>query len=179
MEFNNRNSHWIDAHTKQYEKSFKKIDLFDRKSEYWRFAPPSIWHDKYFNNELSQDKKKLSLSVNNNGITESFIRFKDGILDFDSLTKFKQSEKNIEVSSYNDAVRDENHWSRLKFGLAQLNAEKPYERPLAVFNGFNVVDGVFIKFKKGTKKKIHIFYEGNEHKHESLKPKHINIKDLL
>ena len=47
MEFNNKNSHWIDAYTKQYEKSFKKIDLLDRKSEYWRFESPTTWHDKY------------------------------------------------------------------------------------------------------------------------------------
>ncbi|MFL2801769.1 MAG: SufB/SufD family protein [Paracoccaceae bacterium] len=158
------NSHWIDAHTKQYEKSFKKIDMLDRKSEYWRFASPLIWHDKNFNKKLSHDKKKLSSSFNINEIAESSIRFKDGILDFDSLIKFNQSEKNVEVSSYNDAVIDESHWSRLKFGKAQLNAEKPYERPLALFNGFNAADGVFIKFKKGTKKKFHIIYEGNEHK---------------
>ena len=49
---------------------------------------------------------------------------------------------------YNDAVTDGTHWSRLKFGKAQFNAEKPYKRPLALFNGFNTADGVFIKFKK-------------------------------
>ena len=104
MEFNNSNSHWIDAHIKQYEKSFKKIDLHDRKSEYWRFATPSIWHDKYFNNELSQDKKKLSLSVNINGITESFIRFKDGILDPEAEA-IKQTILNMGSKSIKNVIK--------------------------------------------------------------------------
>ena len=54
-------------------------------------------------------------------------------------------------------MTNENHWSTQKFGLAQLNAEKPYERPLALFNGFNSRDGGFIKFKNGVKKNSILF----------------------
>ena len=52
----------------------------------------------------------------------------------------------------------------MKFSKAQLKAEKSYERPLALFNGFNARDGVFIKFKKGVKKDLHIIYEGKTKK---------------
>ena len=52
----------------------------------------------------------------------------------------------------------------MKFNKAQLKAEKSYERPLALFNGFNARDGVFIKFKKGVKKNLHIIYEGKNEK---------------
>ena len=52
----------------------------------------------------------------------------------------------------------------MKFSKAQFNAEKSYERPLALFNGFNAKDGVFIKFKKGVKIDLHIIYEGNNEK---------------
>ena len=46
MVFENKNSHWIDAYTSKFEESFKSINLLDKKKEYWRFASPSIWHDK-------------------------------------------------------------------------------------------------------------------------------------
>ena len=52
MGFDNKNSYWIDTFIKKYEESFKKVDLLDRKSEYWRFASPSIWYDNYINNKL-------------------------------------------------------------------------------------------------------------------------------
>ena len=48
--------------------------------------------------------------------------------------ELNKDAKNIEISSYKDSVTNENHWSALKFGKAQSNAEKPYERPLALFN---------------------------------------------
>ena len=66
-------------------------------------------------------------------------------------------------------MTNENHWSSQKFGVAQLNAEKPYERPLALFNGLDSRDGVFIKFKKGVRKKFHIIYEGNEQKKSTIR----------
>ena len=115
MGFDNNKSHWIDTFLKEYEKSFKKIGLFNRKSEYWRFASPLIWYENYVNDKLYSENKSLNLSFNNTGITESFIRFKDGILDKESLVKFNNGEKNIEVSSYKDAVSTETHWSSLKF----------------------------------------------------------------
>ena len=52
MGFDNKNSYWIDTFIKKYEESFKKVDLLDRKSEYWRFASPSIWYDHYINKML-------------------------------------------------------------------------------------------------------------------------------
>ena len=61
------------------------------------------------------------------------------------------------------------HWSSLKFGRAQLNAENSYERPLALLNGIEARDGVFIKFKKGMKKKFHIIYEGTEQKKSTIR----------
>ena len=161
MGFENNNNYWIDTFIKQYEESFKKINLLDRKSEYWRFAPPSIWYDKYTNCKLPSEKQIVSFSFNYEGITDCFIKFKDGALDINSLTEFNKGEKNIEINSYKDAVTNKNHWSAQKFGRAQSNAEKPYQRPLALFNGLDSRDGVFIKFKKGIRKKFHIFYEGN------------------
>ena len=169
MAFDNKNSYWIDNFIKQYEKSFKKIDLLDRKSEYWKFALPSIWYDNYISDQLSSKKQISSLSFNYDEITESFIKFKDGILDIESLTGLNKGEKNLEVCSYEAAVSDKNHWSSLKFGKAQSNAEKPYERPLALFNGLDSRDGVFIKFKKGLKKKFHIIYEGNKQKKSTIR----------
>ena len=169
MEFDNKNSYWIDNFIKQYEKSFKKIDLLDRKSEYWKFALPSIWYDNYISDQLSSKKQISSLSFNYDEITDCFIKFKDGKLDIESLTGLNKGEKNLEVCSYEAAVSDKNHWSSLKFGKAQSNAEKPYERPLALFNGLDSRDGVFIKFKKGLKKKFHIIYEGNKQKKSTIR----------
>ncbi len=169
MGFENNNNYWIDTFIKKYEESFKKINLLDRKSEYWRFAPPSIWYDKYTNCKLPSEKKIAGFSFNYEGTTDFFIQFKDGILDVNSLTEFNKSEKNIEICSFKDAVTNENHWSAQKFGRAQSNAEKPYERPLALFNGLDSRDGVFIKFKKGIRKKIHIIYEGNEQKKSTIR----------
>ena len=62
----------------------------------------------------------------------------------------------------------------MKFSKAQLKAEKSYERPLALFNGFNARDGVFIKFKKGVKKNLHIIYEGKNEKNTCIR----NLFDL-
>ena len=169
MAFDNKNSYWIDNFIKQYEKSFKKIDLLDRKSEYWKFALPSIWYDNYISDQLSSKKQISSLSFNYDEITDCFIKFKDGKLDIESLTGLNKGEKNLEVCSYEAAVSDKNHWSSLKFGKAQSNAEKPYERPLALFNGVDSRDGVFIKFKKGLKKKFHIIYEGNKQKKSTIR----------
>ena len=141
MGFDNKNSYWIDTFIKKYEESFKKVDLRDRKSEYWRFASPSIWYDNYNNNKLPSEKQIENFSFNYDDITDCCIKFKDGMLDISSLTELNKDEKNIEVSSYKDAVTNENHWSTQKFGVAQLNAEKPYERPLALFNGLDSRDG--------------------------------------
>ena len=106
--------------------------------------------------QKGKDEKQIeNLSFNYDDITDCCIKFKDGVLDISSLTELNKGEKNIEVSSYKDSVINENHWSTQKFGLAQLNAEKPYERPLALFNGLDSRDGVFIKFKKGVRKKVH------------------------
>ena len=58
MGFDNKNSYWIDTFIKKYEDSFKKVDLLDRKSEYWRFASPSIWHENYINkNQILKNKQ--------------------------------------------------------------------------------------------------------------------------
>ena len=62
----------------------------------------------------------------------------------------------------------------MKFSKAQLKAEKSYERPLALFNGFNARDGVFIKFKKGVKENLHIIYEGKNEKNSCIR----NLFDL-
>ena len=169
MGFDNKNCYWIDTFIKQYEQSFKKIDLLDRKSEYWRFASPSIWYDNYINNKLSTEKQTSRFSFNYDEITETFIRFQDGALDINSLIELNIDEKNIEISSYKDSVTNENHWSALKFGKAQSNAEKSYQRPLALFNGLNSRDGVFIKFKKGMKIKLHIIYKGNQQKKSTIR----------
>ena len=169
MGFDNKNSLWIDKFIKQYEGSFKKIDLTDRKNEYWRFASPLIWSDNYINNKLTSEKQIVGFPLNTGGITDFFIKFKDGILDINSLTKLNNSDNNIEINSYKEAVSNENHWSVQKFGKAQSNAEKPYERPLALFNGLDSRDGVFIKFKKGMRKKFHIIYEGNEQKKSTIR----------
>ena len=168
MGFDNKNSYWIDTFIRKYEESFKNVDLLDRKSEYWRFASPSIWYDHYIN-KLHSEKQIENFSFNYDGMTDCFIKFKDGILDISSLNEINKDEKNIEVISYKDAVINENHWSTQKFGIAQSNAEKPYARPLALFNGLDSRDGVFIKFKKGMKKKIHIIYEGNEQKKSTIR----------
>ena len=169
MGFDNKKSYWIDTFIKQYEESFKKVNLLDRKSEYWRFASPSIWYDNYNKNKLPSEKQIENLSFNYDDITDCCIKFKDGVLDISSLAELNKGEKNIEVSSYKDAVTNENHWSAQKFGVAQLNAEKPYKRPLALFNGLYSRDGVFIKFKKGVRKKFHIIYEGNEQKKSTIR----------
>ena len=169
MGFDNKNSLWIDKFINHYEESFKKIDLTDRKNEYWRFASPSIWNDNYVNNKLPSEKQIVSLPFNYGSITDCFIKFKDGVLDINSLTELNRGDKNIEISSYKDAVTNENHWSVQKFGKAQSNAEKPYDRPLAQFNGLDSRDGVFIKFKKGMRKKFHIIYEGNEQKKSTIR----------
>ncbi len=169
MGFENKNNYWIDTFIKQYEKSFREIDLLDRKSEYWRFASPSIWYDHYINKKLPSEKKNVGFSFHYDEKTECFIKFQNGILDVKSLTELNKSEKNIEISSYKDAVTKKNHWSAQKFGRAQSNAEKPYQRPLALFNGLDSREGVFIKFKKGIRKKIHIIYEGKEQKKSTIR----------
>ena len=169
MGFDNKNSYWIDKFIKKYEESFKKVDLLDRKSEYWRFASPSIWYDNYIESKLSSEKQIENFSFNYDRMTDCFIKFKDGMLDINSLTELNKDKKNIEVSSYKDAVTNENHWSAQKFGIAQSNAEKPYKRPLALFNGLDSRDGVFIKFKKGMRKKFHIIYEGNKQKKSTIR----------
>ena len=40
MVIENKNSHWIDAYTHKFAKSFKDINLLDKKKEYWRFSYP-------------------------------------------------------------------------------------------------------------------------------------------
>ena len=93
MGFDNKNSYWIDPFIKKYEDSFKKVDLLDRKSEYWRFAPPSIWYDIYNDNKLPSEKQIENFSFNYDGITECCIKFKDGMLDISSLEELSKREK--------------------------------------------------------------------------------------
>ena len=61
MVFENKNSHWIDAYTRKFEESFKSINLLDKKKEYWRFASPSIWHDKLPIKKFQETKSSQSL----------------------------------------------------------------------------------------------------------------------
>ena len=172
MVFENKNSHWIDAYTRKFEESFKSINLLDKKKEYWRFASPSIWHDKLPIKKFQETRSSQSLKFD---VTKySFLRFNDGILDIETLKKFINENKNIEICSFKDIFLKKDHWSSLKFSMAQLKAEKSYERPLALFNGFNARDGVFIKFKKGVKKNLHIIYEGKYEKNICIR----NLFDL-
>ncbi len=172
MVFENKNSHWIDAYTRKFEESFKNINLLDKKKEYWRFASPSIWHDKLPIKKSQETRSSQSLKFD---VTKySFLRFNDGILDIETLTNFINENKNIEICSFKDIFLKKDHWSSLKFSKAQLKAEKSYERPLALFNGFNARDGVFIKFKKGVKKNLHIIYEGKNEKNICIR----NLFDL-
>ena len=172
MVFENKNSHWIDAYTHKFEESFKDINLLDKKKEYWRFASPSIWYDKLPIKKFQE--KRLSKSLKFDVTKYSFLRFNDGILDIETLKKFINENKNIEICSFKDIFLKKDHWSSLKFSKAQLKAEKSYERPLALFNGFNARDGVFIKFKKGVKKNLHIIYEGKNEKNTCIR----NLFDL-
>ena len=172
MVFENKNSHWIDAYTRKFEESFKSINLLDKKKEYWRFASPLIWHDKLPIKEFQETRSSQSLKFD---VTKySFLRFNDGILDIETLKNFINENKNIEICSFKDIFLKKDHWSSLKFSKAQLKAEKSYERPLALFNGFNARDGVFIKFKKGVKKNLHIIYEGKNEKNICIR----NLFDL-
>ena len=172
MVFENKNSHWIDAYTRKFEESFKSINLLDKKKEYWRFASPLIWHDKLPIKKFQETRSSQSLKFD---VTKySFLRFNDGILDIESLKNFINENKNIEICSFKDIFLKKDHWSSLKFSKAQLKAEKSYERPLALFNGFNAGDGVFIKFKKGVKKNLHIIYEGKNEKNTCIR----NLFDL-
>jgi hypothetical protein len=86
MVFENKNSHWINAHTRKFEESFKNIDLLDKKKEYWRFASPLIWHDKLpikkFQETISSHSLKFDVKK------FSFLRFNDGILDTETLKNF-------------------------------------------------------------------------------------------
>ena len=172
MVFENKNSHWIDAYTRKFEESFKNINLLDKKKEYWRFASPLIWHDKLPIKKFQETRSSQSLKFD---VTKySFLRFNDGILDIETLKNFINENKNIEICSFKDIFLKKDHWSSLKFSKAQLKAEKSYERPLALFNGFNARDGVFIKFKKGVKKNLHIIYEGKNEKNSCIR----NLFDL-
>ena len=172
MVFENKNSHWIDAYTRKFEESFKSINLLDKKKEYWRFASPLIWHDKLPTKKFQETRSSQSLKFD---VTKySFLRFNDGILDIENLKNFINENKNIEICSFKDIFLKKDHWSSLKFSMAQLKAEKSYERPLALFNGFNARDGVFIKFKKGVKKNLHIIYEGKNEKNTCIR----NLFDL-
>ena len=172
MVFENKNSHWIDAYTRKFEESFKSINLLDKKKEYWRFASPLIWHDKLPIKKFQETRSSQSLKFD---VTKySFLRFNDGILDIETLKNFINENKNIEICSFKDIFLKKDHWSSLKFSKAQLKAEKSYERPLALFNGFNARDGVFIKFKKGVKKNLHIIYEGKNEKNNCIR----NLFDL-
>ncbi|GIR38862.1 MAG: hypothetical protein CM15mP50_3730 [Rhodobacterales bacterium] len=172
MVFENKNSHWIDAYTRKFEESFKNINLLDKKKEYWRFASPLIWHDKLPIKKFQETRSPQSLKFD---VTKySFLRFNDGILDTETLKNFINENKNIEICSFKDISLKKDHWSSLKFSKAQSKAEKSYERPLALFNGFNAIDGVFIKFKKGVKKDLHIIYEGNNEKNSCIR----NLFDL-
>lgn len=172
MVFENKNSHWIDAYTRKFEESFKSINLLDKKKEYWRFASPLIWHDKLPTKKFQETRSSQSLKFD---VTKySFLRFNDGILDIETLKNFINENKNIEICSFKDIFLKKDHWSSLKFSMAQLKAEKSYERPLALFNGFNARDGVFIKFKKGVKKNLHIIYEGKYEKNICIR----NLFDL-
>ena len=172
MVFENKNSHWIDAYTRKFEEAFKSINLLDKKKEYWRFASPLIWHDKLPIKKFQETRSSQSLKFD---VTKySFLRFNDGILDTETLKKFINENKNIEICSFKDIFLKKDHWSSLKFSKAQLKAEKSYERPLALFNGFNAGDGVFIKFKKGVKKNLHIIYEGKNEKNTCIR----NLFDL-
>ena len=172
MVFENKNSHWIDAYTRKFEESFKSINLLDKKKEYWRFASPLIWHDKLPIKKSQETRSSQSLKFD---VTKySFLRFNDGILDIETLKNFINENKNIEICSFKDIFLKKDHWSSLKFSMAQLKAEKSYERPLALFNGFNARDGVFIKFKKGVKKNLHIIYEGKNEKNTCIR----NLFDL-
>jgi len=172
MVFENKNSHWIDAYTRKFEESFKSINLLDNKKEYWRFASPLIWHDKLPIKKFQETRSSQSLKFD---VTKySFLRFNDGILDIETLKNFINENKNIEICSFKDIFLKKDHWSSLKFSKAQLKAEKSYERPLALFNGFNARDGVFIKFKKGVKKNLHIIYEGKNEKNTCIR----NLFDL-
>ena len=172
MVFENKNSHWIDAYTRKFEESFKSINLLDKKKEYWRFASPLIWHDKLPIKKFQETRSSQSLKFD---VTKySFLKFNDGILDIETLKNFINENKNIEICSFKDIFLKKDHWSSLKFSKAQLKAEKSYERPLALFNGFNARDGVFIKFKKGVKKNLHIIYEGKNEKNICIR----NLFDL-
>ena len=172
MVFENKNSHWIDTYTRKFEESFKSINLLDKKKEYWRFASPLIWHDKLPIKKFQETRSSQSLKFD---VTKySFLRFNDGILDIETLKNFINENKNIEICSFKDIFLKKDHWSSLKFSKAQLKAEKSYERPLALFNGFNARDGVFIKFKKGVKKNLHIIYEGKYEKNICIR----NLFDL-
>ena len=172
MVFENKNSHWIDAYTRKFEESFKNINLLDKKKEYWRFASPLIWHDKLPTKKFQETRSSQSLKFD---VTKySFLKFNDGILDIETLKNFINENKNIEICSFKDIFLKKDHWSSLKFSKAQLKAEKSYERPLALFNGFNARDGVFIKFKKGVKKNLHIIYEGKNEKNICIR----NLFDL-
>ena len=100
MVFENKNSHWIDAYTRKFEESFKSINLLDKKKEYWRFASPSIWHDKLPIKKFQETSSSQSLKFD---VTKyNFLRFRDGILDIETLKNFINENKNIEICSFKD-----------------------------------------------------------------------------
>ena len=99
MGFDNKNSYWIDSFIKKYEESFKKVDLLNRKSEYWRFASPSIWYDNYINKNLPSEKQIESFLFDYDVMADCSIKFKDGILDISSLSELNKDESYEEIDT--------------------------------------------------------------------------------
>ena len=173
MTFNNnvdnKNNLWHDNYKRKYEKSFDKIDLLNKKSEYWKFALPTIWHGNNFNKRKLQENTLINSKYKFDYNKDIIIKIINGKLDMEVINSINKSNKNIEICCLKEIGNLKNHWSETKFGRAQFNAEKSYARPLALYNGSKAIDGLFIKFNKSMKNQIHIIYDGEEKNYSLLR----------
>ena len=161
-------SDWASKYQDQCLTNFNKVGIPSGRAEYWRFVPSKLWDSSgSMDTEIAELSSNPVISHDNR--PDLYLDFFDGVVDQTSLKNLSEKLIGSEISGFENAVFDNDHWAKDYIGKAETNAREPYERPFALLNGSEVSQGLFLFCKKSPGQPVHIFYSGEENSSASIR----------
>ena len=132
--------------------------------EYWKFSSPQ----RFTSLNLESEREHLTFQLPKDQKTDEIrLTFVDGTLNRES-SDLMNLPSSIEIFFMKDGNVSQEKWIKDLYGTIESESQKSIKRPLAALNTACASDGVFIRVKGNTAKKIVIDYVSRKPNSDSI-----------
>ena len=104
-------SDWASKYQDQCLTNFNKVGIPSGRAEYWRFVPSKLWDSSgSMDTEIAELSSNPVISHDNR--PDLYLDFFDGVVDQTSLKNLSEKLIGSEISGFENAVFDNDHWAK-------------------------------------------------------------------